>query len=134
MYQELDRKLALDLWRDVTVRTVRGDNPDLTSRQLAVLMTVYLGPPPHTVRGLAATLGVGKPAITRALDTLTRHGLVRRRKDDADGRNVLVQRTVRGSMYLAEFADLITDNARRLLPEGMAPVEAREPELLVARS
>lgn len=116
MALDLDRKQALDLWRDVTVRSVRGDEPDLTARQLAVLMTVYLGPPPHTVRGLAAALGVGKPAITRALDTLTRHGLVRRRRDEADGRNVLVQRTVRGSAYLADFAELITDNARRLEP------------------
>jgi DNA-binding MarR family transcriptional regulator len=116
MALELDRKQALDLWRDVTVRTVRADEPDLTARQLAVLMTVYLGPPPHTVRGLAAALGVGKPAITRALDTLTRHGLVRRRRDEADGRNVLVQRTVRGAAFLADFAELITDNARRLEP------------------
>ena len=131
MALEIDRKLALDLWRDVTVRTVRGDSPDLTSRQLAVLMTIYLGPPPHTVRGLAAALDVGKPAITRALDTLTRLGLVRRRKDEADGRNVLVQRTVRGSMYLAEFADLIADNARRLQPTPEAPMLVTlEPERL----
>ena len=116
MALELDSKQALDLWRDVTVRSVRADEPDLTARQLAVLMTVYLGPPPHTVRGLAATLGVGKPAITRALDTLTRYGLVRRRRDEADGRNVLVQRTVRGSAYLADFAELITNNARNLAP------------------
>src|SRR5690606_38973631 len=59
---------ALDLWRRVTVSTVRSDAPDLTARQLAVLMTVRLQPAPHTVRGLAATLNVGKPAITRALD------------------------------------------------------------------
>jgi len=130
MSLELDRKRALDLWRDVTVRTVRADEPDLTARQLAVLMTVYLGPPPHTVRGLAATLGVGKPAITRALDTLSRHGLVRRRKDDADGRNVLVQRTVRGSMFLADFADLITDNARLLQPPAQAMAPLAEPERL----
>jgi DNA-binding MarR family transcriptional regulator len=58
---------ALDLWRRVTVTTVRSDAPDLTARQMAVLMTVRLQPAPHTVRGLAATLNVGKPAITRAL-------------------------------------------------------------------
>lgn len=116
MALEIDRKQALDLWRDVTVSTVRGEDADLTARQLAVLMTVYLGPPPHTVRGLAAALGVGKPAITRALDTLTRHGLVRRRKDEADGRNVLVQRTAKGAAYLEDFADTIAVQARRLEP------------------
>lgn len=111
---ELDRRTALDLWCDVTLRTVQGDEPDLTARQLAVLMTVYLTPPPHTVRGLAESLGVGKPAITRALDTLTRFGLVRRKRDDEDGRNVLVQRTVKGSVYLSDFGDLITRRAADL--------------------
>ncbi len=111
---ELDRTRALDLWRNVTVMTVRGDEPDLTARQLAVLMTVYLGPPPHTVRGLAASLAVGKPAISRALDTLTRYGLVRRRRDEADGRNVFVERTAKGQDYLSSLGDLITLRAAEL--------------------
>ena len=112
---ELDRVRALDLWRNVTVMTVRGEEPDLTARQLAVLMTVHLGAPPHTVRGLAAALGVGKPAITRALDTLTRYGLVRRRRDEADGRNVFVERTVRGQDYLASLGDMISGRAAELM-------------------
>ncbi|MBI1251619.1 MAG: MarR family transcriptional regulator [Alphaproteobacteria bacterium] len=112
---ELDRVRALDLWRNVTVMTVRGEEPDLTARQLAVLMTVHLGAPPHTVRGLAAALGVGKPAITRALDTLTRYGLVRRRRDEADGRNVFVERTVRGQEYLTSLGDMISGRAAELM-------------------
>jgi len=50
---ELDRASALSLWRNVTVTSVKAEEPDLTARQLAVLMTVSLGNPPHTVRGLA---------------------------------------------------------------------------------
>jgi DNA-binding MarR family transcriptional regulator len=118
MSLELDRRAALDLWRGVTVTAVKADEPDLTARQLAVLMTVYLSPPPHTVRGLAQQLGVGKPAITRALDTLARHGLIRRRRDESDGRNVLVQRTVKGSVFLADFGDLITGHAKELSAGG----------------
>jgi DNA-binding MarR family transcriptional regulator len=114
MALEMDRKTALDLWRGVMVHTVQEADMDLTARQLAVLMTIYLSPPPHTVRGLAAHLGVGKPAITRALDTLARHGLVRRRRDEEDGRNVLVQRTIKGSVYLSDFGDLITRRAAAL--------------------
>jgi DNA-binding MarR family transcriptional regulator len=91
---------ALDLWRRVTVTTVRSDAPDLTARQMAVLMTVRLQPAPHTVRGLAATLNVGKPAITRALDTLSRLGFVQRRRDPKDGRNVFVERTEKGDAFL----------------------------------
>ncbi|MFZ4601395.1 MAG: MarR family transcriptional regulator [Caulobacterales bacterium] len=117
---EIDRRAALDLWRQVTVASVRDDGPDLSARQLAVLMTVYLTPAPHTVRGLAELLNVGKPAITRALDTLARLGYVRRRRDDADGRNVLVQRTVKGSVFLADYGDLIARTAGRLEPAALA--------------
>ena len=98
---------ALDLWRRVTVETVRSDAPDLTARQMAVLMTVRLGSPPHTVRGLAGTLNVGKPAITRALDTLSRLGFVQRRRDPKDGRNVFVERTPKGDDFLGHLGETI---------------------------
>ena len=51
---------------------VRGDNPDLTARQLGVLITCYTQDGQHTVRGLAEEFNVSKPAITRALDRLGR--------------------------------------------------------------
>ncbi len=111
---------ALDLWRRVTVETVRSEAPDLTARQMAVLMTVRLQPAPHTVRGLAATLNVGKPAITRALDTLSRLGFVQRRRDPKDGRNVFVERTEKGDEFLEQLGaailhgEAITPRAPRL--------------------
>lgn len=105
---------ALGFWRSVTLETVRREAPDLTARQMALLLTVYLKEAPHTVRGLASQLNASKPAITRALDTLGQMGFVRRKRDETDKRNVLVQRTVKGSVYLREFADIIqsgTDTA-----------------------
>jgi DNA-binding MarR family transcriptional regulator len=98
---------ALNLWRGAIVESVRRDAPDLSARQMALLLTVYLTPPPHTVRGLAATLNVSKPAITRALDRLGEFGLVKRKTDDLDRRSVLIQRTVKGSVFLREFGDII---------------------------
>lgn len=98
---------ALNLWRGAIVESVRRDAPDLSARQMALLLTVYLTPPPHTVRGLAATLNVSKPAITRALDRLGEFGLVKRKVDDQDRRSVLIQRTVKGSVFLREFGDII---------------------------
>ncbi|KAB2856957.1 MAG: MarR family transcriptional regulator, partial [Bauldia sp.] len=95
---ELRPSQALRLWHDVTFDLVRDGEQDLSARQLAVLLTVYLEPPPHTVRGLAKKLGVTKPAITRALDTMGRLGLVARRRDEADRRNVLVHRTLEGAL------------------------------------
>lgn len=97
----------LELWRYATLATVRADGPDLTTRQMALLLTVYLEPGPHTVRGLAAELGVAKPVVTRALDTLGRLGFLKRTRDAADRRNVLVHRTVKGAVYLSDFADMI---------------------------
>lgn len=89
------------------VDNVRRDAPDLSARQMAVLLTVYMTEPSHTVRGLAEILDVSKPAITRALDRLGELGLARRKTDPRDRRSVIVQRTVKGSVYLAEFADII---------------------------
>src|SRR5690606_8672415 len=101
---ELRGAAALELWRRVLAAPVRHRGPDLTTRQLAVFLQVYLAPPPHTVRGLASALGLSKPVVTRALDSLSRLGYVRRRRDEADRRNVLVQRTVKGAVYLSDFA------------------------------
>ena len=106
---ELKAVQALDLWRGAIVESVRRDAPDLSARQMALLLTVYLSPPPHTVRGLATVLNVSKPAVTRALDRLGEFGLVRRKVDDADRRSVLVQRTVKGSVFLREFGDIIVN-------------------------
>ena len=103
---------ALKLWHDVVLDTVRRDVPDLSARQLAILLTVYLEPQPHTVRGLASKLDVSKPAITRALDTMGQKDLLKRKRDDTDKRNVLVQRTVAGSVYLSELSDTIISKAK----------------------
>ncbi|MBT4934428.1 MAG: MarR family transcriptional regulator [Rhodospirillaceae bacterium] len=114
MALELEELQALDLWRRATVTSVRREAPDLSARQMALLLTVYLTPPPHTVRGLADALKVSKPAITRALDRLSDIELVRRKPDEQDRRSVLIQRTVRGSVFLREFAELIAAAATEL--------------------
>jgi DNA-binding MarR family transcriptional regulator len=105
---------ALRLWRDVTFDLIGGGRPDLSARQMAVLLTVYLEPPPHTVRSLAAALGVTKPVITRALDTMGRLGLLSRRRDEADRRNVLVQRTLEGALAVERLGDAIVARYREL--------------------
>jgi DNA-binding MarR family transcriptional regulator len=110
-------QIALELWRRAIVESVRREAPDLSARQLAVMLTVYKTDPPHTVRGLAAALNVAKPAITRAVDRLARLGYVRRRRDEADKRNVLIQRTMRGSVFLSEFGDIVAAAAHDLVPE-----------------
>ena len=105
---------SLRLWQGVMLGEVRGKMPDLSMRQTAILLTVYLEPPPHTVRGLAALLDVTKPVITRALDTMGELKLVSRHRDEADKRNVLVKRTIEGALYVERFGDVIISRAREL--------------------
>ncbi|MDF2369823.1 MAG: MarR family transcriptional regulator [Rhizobiaceae bacterium] len=105
---------ALHLWHSAMLGLVRSEAPDLTLRQLSLLLHIYLVPPPHTVRGLAATLGVTKPVVTRALDSMGALGLVRRIRDDRDRRNVIIQRTVGGALYLEKLGDIIIKEGREL--------------------
>lgn len=105
---------SLRLWQQVNLAEVRAASHDLTMRQMAILLTVYLDPPPHTVRGLAEKLGVTKPVVTRALDTMGALKLVSRHRDERDRRNVLVRRTVEGVLFVERFGDLIIDKAAEL--------------------
>lgn len=105
---------ALRLWQQVAMGEVRAEMPDLSFRQAAILLSVYLDPPPHTVRGLAARLGVTKPVITRALDTMGEMKLVTRERDASDRRNVLVRRTVEGALFVERFGDAIIASAAEL--------------------
>ncbi len=97
----------LDEWRGTLLRYVQSGQPDLTNRQMALLLVAGQEAGPHTVRGLAARLGVSKPVVTRALNSLSAIGLVARRRDEADRRSVFVDLTERGEGFLAAFAGLI---------------------------
>lgn len=105
---------SLELWRHALVASVRGDSPDLSARQMALMLSVYLSDGPHTVRGLAQALRISKPAVSRALDRLGELGYVRRERDDLDRRNVLVQRTVTGAQFLTSFSHMI-DEAKNVV-------------------
>lgn len=95
-------------WRGTLLRYVQSGQPDLTNRQMALLLVTGQEAGPHTVRGLAARLGVSKPVVTRALNSLSAIGLVARRRDEADRRSVFVDLTSRGAGFLDDFAGLIT--------------------------
>ncbi len=99
------------------VSYVRSGQPDLTNRQMALMLLVYMTPGPHTVRGLANILGVSKPVITRALNTLGTLGYLRRVRDEADRRNVFVARTNVGQEFLESFE-------RNIEQDGHAPRRA----------
>ena len=93
--------------RDTVVSRVRREGPDLTARQLAVLLICYLEDGPHTVRGLALRLDVAKPAITRALDRLEQFDLAERRQDPRDRRSIVVARTGPGQSFLTALRGML---------------------------
>ena len=103
------REGSLTGWMKALIAYVRSGEPDLTNRQMALLMLVYLTPGPHTVRGLARLLGVSKPVVTRALNTLGALGYLRRERDQDDRRNVFVVRTSDGADFLEGFRRNIPD-------------------------
>lgn len=103
---------ALGGWLRTLIGYVRSGEPDLTNRQMALLLLVYRTQGPHTVRGLAAILGVSKPVVTRALNTLGALGYLRRERDEKDRRNIFVVRTNRGAEFLEGFSGLIGNPAR----------------------
>ncbi|MBW3097776.1 MarR family transcriptional regulator [Pseudohoeflea coraliihabitans] len=109
---------ALGLWHAATLSHLAFVGPDLTLRQMVILLHIYLKPPPHTVRGLASRLGVTKPVITRALDSMGNLGLVRRVRDDRDRRNVIIKRTVEGALFVERLGDTIIREARALPWDG----------------
>jgi DNA-binding MarR family transcriptional regulator len=118
---------SLSTWMRALIGYVRSGEPDLTNRQMALLMLVYLSPGPHTVRGLAKVLGVSKPVVTRALNTLGSLGYLRRERDQDDRRNIFVVRTNEGADFLEGFKrNLSTSNSSA---PGQRPVIGqREPE------
>ncbi|WP_254601929.1 MarR family transcriptional regulator [Sphingomonas bacterium] len=98
---------TLSGWMQTLVGYVRSGKPDLTNRQMALLLLVYLTTGPHTVRGLAQSLGVSKPVVTRALNTLGALGYLRRERDEADRRNIFIAHTDIGAKFLEGFGELI---------------------------
>ncbi len=118
----MDQTNGLKFLHDVSLGLVHHAktqaSPDFTLRQLAILLTVYLEQPPHTVRGLAKKLGVTKPVITRALDSMGKLEIIARRRDDNDRRNVIIQRTVKGALYIESLGDLVVEKAQDLPLQG----------------
>ena len=107
---QITARQPLSEWMGSLVDYVRSGEPDLTNRQMALLLMVYLSAGPHTVRGLARSLNVSKPVITRALNRLGALGYLRRERDDRDRRNIYVVRTTEGAKFLEEFGHFILEH------------------------
>jgi DNA-binding MarR family transcriptional regulator len=83
------------------VSIVRSDMSDLTARQLAVFLKLYMEPSrEHSVSSLALGLRLSKPTVSRALDRLEGLDLTKREFSIRDGRVVIARKTVAGAAFL----------------------------------
>lgn len=105
---------ALALWCNALSASVRGDDPDLSARQMSILLTINTKQKPHTVRSLSEGLNISKPAISRAIYRLSQLGYISRRRDDYDRRSVQLELTLKGALFLAKFASQISAAGREL--------------------
>ena len=114
---KLNNFTGLELWRQTVLEIVRQteNDADLSSRQMAVLLNVYLTDPPHTVRALSVDLNISKPAISRAIDKLSVLGLILRQTDEKDRRSVNLSRTIKGAQYVMKLGDIIAEKAQQSL-------------------
>lgn len=97
----------LKAWNATNTALVRADDDALTFRQAGVLVTVYVEDNTYTIRSLAKHLRVNKAAVVRAIDTLSKRGLVTRVPDPSDARSVLIGRTAKGISFVSDFAAVI---------------------------
>lgn len=100
----------LNAWYHICADSIVDMPCELTIRQWAILTHIYLIEDTHTVKSLAYTFDIPKPAVCRALDTLCIMKLVRRRKDRRDRRNVIVYKTMQGITFLNQFSDILEKN------------------------
>ncbi|MEK9678636.1 MAG: MarR family transcriptional regulator [Rhodospirillaceae bacterium] len=81
---------------------------------MGLLLLVFMTDGPNTVRGLSESLRISKPAVTRAVDRLTKLEMVRRKEGVQDRRSVLIQCTVKVSIFLREFGEIISTAATKI--------------------
>lgn len=101
-------------YSDVICSLVRSDLPDLSSRQMAIFMSLYTHKTfgPFTVRGIAEDLEFNKPAVTRSIDRLEELDLVRRVPDHVDRRSVWISDTLQGLQFFRQIKVILREAAR----------------------
>lgn len=99
----------LHIVRQTFTAEVRSDHPDLTLRQLGVLLVIYRTDVLQTVRGLASCLRISKPATSRALNRLEELELVQRTMDKLDRRSVLMFRTAAGTAMMDRLGAVMAE-------------------------
>jgi len=97
------------------IRKSASSKENLSCKQLAILLFVYVNKIQASVKEYANLLGISKPAITRALDRLEECNFIQRKNHTTDRRMILITPTDDGQSYF----DWLTDN-----PNGQTMTES----------
>ncbi|TDD86832.1 MarR family transcriptional regulator [Actinomadura rubrisoli] len=100
----------------------------VTHAGVTVLYELAHGPLPQ--RELAVRCGVQDQTMSRTLDGLERDGLVARRRDTADRRRILVERTDDGALVM-EHAEAIGEARLAPLADNTSPESAVVRRMLI---
>lgn len=100
----------------------RASRPDLSLRELAILLVVQSARTPQSVTMLTARLGLARGVVRRGVEMLEREGYVTRPARPADRRTVSVQATPRGEQLLRLLATPVPPKpGRQRLAENVIP-------------
>ena len=94
---------AWKLWHEAWSSLMRPEGPDQSTRQMANLQQVYIAPLLQTLCRPADIPRIFNLAAVLAMDTLNHGRFARRKRDESDKRNVLIQPEVKGSIFLSEY-------------------------------
>lgn len=87
----------------VLVEQLGGDASSArASRQQRELLAAVRANEPAALKSVAARVGRGEPAVSRAIDTLVRAGLVDRSADPANRRRLALRLTEAGQRFLEQ--------------------------------
>jgi DNA-binding MarR family transcriptional regulator len=103
---DVEQQLGL-LWRrgrSASLTLSRALHPDLDPAAYG-LLSILFREGPLRITDLAATVGVGKPTVSRQIALLTDLGLVRKEADPHDGRAHNVTLTETGTEHVASLRD-----------------------------
>lgn len=102
-------------------RELKEQGLDLSKGQMGVLVVLHDGGE-HTMGELRDELDIDRAALTRMVDKLESRGLVERRPDESDRRQVLIEATPRGASQ-AETVDRIFEAASRRIQQGLSEAD-----------
>lgn len=111
---DLTAQQALQLLQRTLASSLTNGFPELSTRAMAILLSIYTTAQPHTIPGLAQRLKIPVPLVSDELNLLNTYRLVRSIEEEPGRSGMLIRRTVEGSIFLHAFADHVINAAKEI--------------------